>query len=773
MIEFFYNLVYMLPLSFIATINYMLYSGSEENVKVGCIAGSVFIILILVLRHAGTKERYLISGVLIAAVVSVFWLLGDEKRTELFSRFEWLLVILGLSVVAAIIGRLAESLIWMKALLIIAIVANIIYQLINKSQISSFGLVISIAVILIYLMELTHRNWDRSGYTDVKKHVAFIAPIILICCVLIAKIPTSDKAFEWTFAKNIWKATVTEYKRFVGLFASGKEEYGYMGFGDETAINGKIKVSDKEVMFVTAESGLIDHLYLGGIAYKDFDGHNWDNEDKGNLLSNIGTKADYRLIDMIETRAAVNNDNKMYIREYLMEDTIRVENRRFNTKYVFVPSKVNFDIRKNHMPKYKESEMDIQTNKKMRYGDYYELSFYKMNFANPDLIELIDTAKSISKDEWRFMVNRLDIDSRDKCTYEQYLAYRDDIYEKYNSQAEVSDEVKSLVEEIIVKSEEEARAKELTAGGEVEISGVAADEQDAVLNFGDYEKLKAIARYLQSFDYNTNPGSIPASVNNGSKFLDYFLLESKTGYCVHFASAMTLLAREMGHPARFVQGYYIKRNNKGEDLVTERKSHAWCEVYFDNFGWVTLEATPGYSLPSGWAVQQRLDSDAIAMMYNPDEIHPPELESELPEIIEEEEIIPEEKKEFPINFVLIPLAVAAFFGLMYILIFRIVSEMRFRRMDNDGKIRMLVTRSFRIIKIMGYSLGADETVAEYGARIAGGSEEIDISFLKLYEKLLYSEYVALDADVTQVKEAYEVLKKKLRKKKFRYRFYLL
>lgn len=761
MIEFFYNLVYMLPLSLIATINYMLYSGSEENVTVGCIAGSLFIILILVLRHAGTKERYLIGGILVAAIVSVFWLMGNEKRGELLSRFDWLLVIIGLSVVAAIIGRIAESLIWMKILLIIADIGNIVYQLVEKKEISSFGLVISIAVILIYLMELTHRSWNRSGYTDVKKHVALIAPIILISCVLIAKIPASDKAFEWTFAKNIWKATVTEYKRFIGLFATGKEEYGYMGFGSETAINGLIKASDDEVMLVTSESGIIDHLYLGGITYKDFDGHNWDNEDKGSVLSNIGSKADYRLIDMIETRAAVNNNNKMYIREYLMEDTIEVENRRFNTKYVFIPPKVNFDIPKNHMPKVKQTEVDIQTNKKMRYGDSYTMSFYKMNFANPDLIDLINTAKPIYNDEWKFMVNRLDIDTRDKCTYTQYLDYREDIYEKYTEKAGMSDDVKALVDEIWNQALMEAQAE------------IEDPEEKSKLELGDYEKLKALGSYLQTFDYNVSPGVIPSDVNNGSKFLDYFVLESKTGYCVHYATALTLLAREMGHPARFVQGYYIKRNNKGQDLVTERKAHAWCEVYFDYFGWVAFEATPGYSLPSGWAVQERLDPEAIAMMYNPDEIHPPELESELPELEELEEVVPEEKKEFPINFVLIPLAVAAFFGLMYILIFRIVSEMRFRRMDNDGKIRMLVTRSFRIIKIMGYSLGADETVAEYGARIAGGSEEIDVSFLNLYEKLLYSEYTAEEADVEQVKKSYEILKKDLRKKKFRYRFYLL
>lgn len=761
MIVFFYNLVYMLPLSLIATINYMLYSGSEENVTVGCIAGSVFIILILVLRHAGTKERYLIGGILVAAMVSVFWLMGNEKRAELLSRFDWLLVIIGLSVVAAIIGRLAESLTWLKVIIILADIGNIVYQLISKSNISSFGLVISIAVILIYLMEMTHRHWNRSGYTDVKKHVALIAPIILISCVLIAKIPASDKAFEWTFAKNIWKATVTEYKRFIGLFATGKEEYGYMGFGSETAINGLIKARDDEVMLVTSESGIIDHLYLGGINYKDFDGHNWDNEDKGSVLSNIGSKADYRLIDMIETRTAVNNNNKMYIREYLMEDTIEVENRRFNTKYVFIPPKVNFDIPKDHMPKVKQTEVDIQTNKKMRYGDSYTMSFYKMNFANPDLIDLINTAKPIYNDEWKFMVNRLDIDTRDKCTYTQYLDYREDIYEKYTEKAGMSDDVKALVDEIWEQALADVQAE------------IEDPEEKSKLELGDYEKLKALGSYLQTFDYNVSPGAIPANVNNGSKFLDYFMLESKTGYCVHYATALTLLAREMGHPARFVQGYYIKRNNKGQDLVTERKAHAWCEVYFDYFGWVAFEATPGYSLPSGWAVQERLDPEAIAMMYNPDEIHRPELDEPLPEIEELEEIIPEERKEFPINFVLIPVAVAVFFGLMYILIFKIVGDVQFKRMDNDGKIRMLVARSFRIIKIMGYSLGTDETVAEYGARIAEGTEEIDISFLAIYEKLLYSEYAAENADVEQVKKSYEILKKDLRKKKFRYRFYLL
>lgn len=57
----------------------------------------------------------------------------------------------------------------------------------------------------------------------------------------------------------------------------------------------------------------------------------------------------------------------------------------------------------------------------------------------------------------------------------------------------------------------------------------------------------------------------------------------------------------MGHPARYVQGYYVERKDT-DTLVTENRAHAWAEVYFDNFGLIAFEATPGYSITEGWTV---------------------------------------------------------------------------------------------------------------------------------------------------------------------------
>ena len=50
-----------------------------------------------------------------------------------------------------------------------------------------------------------------------------------------------------------------------------------------------------------------------------------------------------------------------------------------------------------------------------------------------------------------------------------------------------------------------------------------------------------------------------------------------------------------GLPARYVEGYLAQPNDSGEALVTGMDAHAWTEVYFSGFGWLTFDATPGQS----------------------------------------------------------------------------------------------------------------------------------------------------------------------------------
>ncbi|MBC3763918.1 transglutaminase family protein [Quadrisphaera oryzae] len=70
-------------------------------------------------------------------------------------------------------------------------------------------------------------------------------------------------------------------------------------------------------------------------------------------------------------------------------------------------------------------------------------------------------------------------------------------------------------------------------------------------------------------------------------------LTDKTGYCVHFASAMAVMARTLGIPSRVAVGFLPGASlGDGSWQVTLQDAHAWPELYFEGAGWVRFEPTP-------------------------------------------------------------------------------------------------------------------------------------------------------------------------------------
>lgn len=98
--------------------------------------------------------------------------------------------------------------------------------------------------------------------------------------------------------------------------------------------------------------------------------------------------------------------------------------------------------------------------------------------------------------------------------------------------------------------------------------------------------------------YTITPGSTPYNKD----VVDYFLFENGLGYCVHFASAATLMYRIYGIPARYVSGFALdpklfQEASDGNGVyytanVTDEYAHAWVEIYLKDYGWVPVEVTP-------------------------------------------------------------------------------------------------------------------------------------------------------------------------------------
>jgi transglutaminase-like putative cysteine protease len=108
----------------------------------------------------------------------------------------------------------------------------------------------------------------------------------------------------------------------------------------------------------------------------------------------------------------------------------------------------------------------------------------------------------------------------------------------------------------------------------------------------DYDKVLAIQQHFHSegFTYSTD-----VDVADDADALLTFLTQTKTGFCQQYASAMAVLVRELGLPARIAVGYQAGTlQDDGTYLVQSKNAHAWVEVYFEGYGWLQFEPTPGH-----------------------------------------------------------------------------------------------------------------------------------------------------------------------------------
>ena len=86
--------------------------------------------------------------------------------------------------------------------------------------------------------------------------------------------------------------------------------------------------------------------------------------------------------------------------------------------------------------------------------------------------------------------------------------------------------------------------------------------------------------------------TLDAPSENGSSAVADFLVR-RSGYCVHFASAMALMARSLGIPARVAVGWLPgEQTDPGRYRITQQDAHAWPELYFEGAGWTRFEPTP-------------------------------------------------------------------------------------------------------------------------------------------------------------------------------------
>lgn len=725
-----YDIINIMPLSILMIMFFSRYTGMPQDNIIGYTVNLFICLLIIVLRHISKKNRIRLLGVTAAFVVGLFIAAGEPFRQLVISEYSWLGWNVCITVASVIIGMLTENITWARRCAALAILAICIVGIINSWEIGKAAFALMLFLLCIYTAAEIQNKWEKKGCPDIKEHVTRISPIILALCITVFLIPAPDTPYDWQFVKDICNKVSVCFGKLVEFVSHPDEEYANISFSDSHKFYDNIQYVDQEVLVVTSNNTRITNIKLVGCISGEYDGDHW--------VFDTEKETTDRMMDTLETLCAVHKYDAKNWHNYIDKTDMRYENQLPNTRFMFAPAKMKLETFIKDNPPYSDKGNSIIAKHRMNSGDEYSLSHYTLNSDSPEFIDMLNTARPFTEAEWTNILNDSAID-KSGYSFSDYQKYHDKIYDRYAVSDGVSKDVGKILDEIKGSSQNR------------------------------YVLMKNLESYLREMEYSTVDGALPDSVCDSSSYLDYFLLTSQNGYCIHYATAFVLMARELGVPCRYVQGYYVQSESSYKVNVNQSQAHAWPEVYFDNVGWIAFEPTPSYSTDSSWVAS----GDNATFSYY-DEGYTDDTE------VEETDITVDEKKHksrrIDARIFIIPVLCATVFLMLLYLYSRIYSRIKYRRMNNEEKFRHLTLENFRFLKHIGYKIEIGETLTEYKERLCG-VQEYDIkeyiAFISHYEKMLYSDVVISEQEIADAETAHAFLRNIINKGKLRYKVRML
>ena len=301
-------------------------------------------------------------------------------------------------------------------------------------------------------------------------------------------------------------------------------------------IGGNAYPSEKELMKVKGDAG---EIYLRGALRYVYNNNAWvdeSNESKAGKIKRYMFSGFEKLIYKSEYERAMDLDKRgsdMYFNEASVEIEM-LDDTNFWTLYT--PNRVTDVNVDTDAFVYFNNVGEIFINRPMQAGDRFEIEYDRLNVDGEDVSQMIDSLGNLKDDGYKnaSVLNKGLPENIDNSVYE--TTYR------------------------IIQNAQTP-----------------------------YEKALAIQNYLKANGTYTLETDYPY---DGEDAVSFFMRKGMNGYCVHFASAMTVMARIAGLPARYVEGYLCTIDESGEAIVTGLDAHAWTEIYLNGFGWMTFDATP-------------------------------------------------------------------------------------------------------------------------------------------------------------------------------------
>ncbi|MCR5303627.1 MAG: hypothetical protein K6E33_03620 [Lachnospiraceae bacterium] len=732
-----YDLVNVIPLCAVASL--LVYGGMGrgffhmESGTAALIPAIASAVICVFLGRAPMKYRAAALGVMAVAAAGAVPAMGREYLAEVLSENICVLWMMLLGVICYAAAKAAERFRPLKLVVALSALAVLIYMMVTGCHTSRLVLSAAVFYISLAMAEETEYRWKKEGKGGDVRYTVRLLPFLMLLPLFLLLFKAPEKPYSWQFVKDFLRGARIRYELLVQTLNENKSwdsEGTNMGFSEKGNLAGSLGNDPYEAVIITSDRAGDSRVYLSGKIFDSFDGRDWKKTDLSPM--------DYRAYDVLETAAAVMTADPGREDDYLKYETLHIEYSGIRTSRVFVPGHALYVAAD---PGVLSAGGDISFSGRGK--PPYTVKYFRVNKSYEGFRRLCDKGSSINKDIFRVSKKLLwdkwvekgngDLlaPNPDEQTYEGYLDYLDRVREFYGQEMQVSERTQRLLDETT--------------------EGVTSDN----------EKLCMIERYLSQMKYSTAPGELPDHIRTPGDFLDYLLFESGEGYCVHYATAFVLMARSMGVPARYVQGYSTAADKK-KTVIMSDCAHAWPEAHIEGVGWVAYEPTPGFKTETGWEVASETTGDKESEHEKKEGPIP---EEDLPD--EEEEAVLEDHavKHRPVK-IYVPVVLAAAFLLLFFTADLILRKIRYAHMDARGKVLESGRQTLKLLKKHGFSLEPGETLDELQKRAGGSVPEEMLTQIGIYETALYADHKMGEEDVNRMEDNNRELMKYVYRKKF-------
>lgn len=575
---------------------------------------------------------------------------------------------------------------------------------------------------------------NGSSLLSYRRLFAGLIPVIAPALLLLLLLPAPDSPYGFPLVHKIWNKVAEaadDLSSRIRLAKLGKGldfSVSFTGFSEETSLGGDLFRQSAPALSVSFKNPPSSSLYLAGNRKDTYTGNGWTDSGKRYTLESAGSKTsdgsdqEYQW-DTLELlylfwRSGGTEEAENYLR--FQEATVTY--RDLYTKTLFLPSGAFSLKRLKTRSDFSEKSGGLAFRKAESEGASYSFRYFEWNLNGAP--EEAIAAQS----GYRYSDGKTEGKNIGKEGQKEFIRYLLDIHSSLMPLVQNTD---LPLEEFLSSRAEHIRNRYLSLPDSLpeRVRDLAETVTETCVT--DYQKVRALEAYLAYYPYTLTPGNVP----NDADFTDYFLFEGRTGYCTYYATALAVMARCLGIPSRYVQGYCLPCSpDLTEYEISESSAHAWTECYFEGIGWLPFEPSSGFAgiRYTPWAAAVGSETDQTDSSEEPgsgeplqDGLLPDDLL--LPEPLPADSGLSNEDSSdkglpklylYSLLFPLLALLILFLAFVSYLIITICAYRRRRKEASPAGLLYLHTVLCLEYLKAIGLSISSGETLKEYAKRLS-------------------------------------------------------